>query len=63
VYTDLAEVMLLAGRTKDAAAALEQALDRYQRKQNLAMVNRIRTRLKALQPENKRHRRDIQEHA
>jgi tetratricopeptide (TPR) repeat protein len=49
VYADLAEVMLLAGNTEDATAALKQALDRYRRKENLAMVKQVRHRLNALQ--------------
>ena len=44
---DLAEV-LAAGRSKEAAAALEQALERYQRKKNLAMVAQVRVRLAEL---------------
>ena len=32
---DLAEVLLLAGRRDEAVAALEQALERYERKGNL----------------------------
>ncbi len=39
---DLAEVLAAAGRTDEAAAALEQALDRYERKKNLAMVAQVR---------------------
>jgi class 3 adenylate cyclase/tetratricopeptide (TPR) repeat protein len=42
---DLAEVLAAAGRTEDAAAALEQALERYERKKNLAMVAQVRPRL------------------
>ena len=34
-YADLAEVLLLGGKRDDAAAALEQALERYERKGNL----------------------------
>ncbi len=45
---DLAEV-LAAGRSEEAAAALEQALERYQRKKNLAMVAQVRVRLAELQ--------------
>ena len=33
VYADLAEVLLLAGKPDEAAAALEQALERYERKE------------------------------
>jgi tetratricopeptide (TPR) repeat protein len=45
---DLAEVLAAAGRTDEAAEALEQALDRYERKKNLAMVAQVQPRLKAL---------------
>jgi hypothetical protein len=34
VLGDLAEVLAAAGRTEEAAEALEQALERYQRKKN-----------------------------
>jgi class 3 adenylate cyclase/tetratricopeptide (TPR) repeat protein len=44
-FADLAEVLAAAGRTEDARAALEQALDRYERKKNLVMAERIRERL------------------
>ncbi len=37
-----------AGRTEEAAAALEQALDGYERKQNLAMLAQVRPRLEDL---------------
>ena len=46
-YADLAEVLLLSGKPDEAAAALEQALDRYERKENLVMARRIRDRLAA----------------
>jgi hypothetical protein len=46
---DLAEVLAAAGRTKEAVAALEQALERYERKKNLAMAARARERLGELQ--------------
>ena len=45
---DLAEVLAAAGRTDEAAQALEQALERYERKKNLAMAARVRPRLDAL---------------
>jgi tetratricopeptide (TPR) repeat protein len=45
---DLAEVLAAAGRTDAAAAALEQALERYERKKNLAMVEQVRPKLEAL---------------
>ncbi len=44
---DLAEVLLLGGKAGEAAAALEQALDRYERKGNLVMARRTRDRLAA----------------
>jgi class 3 adenylate cyclase/tetratricopeptide (TPR) repeat protein len=44
---DLAEVLLLSGKPSEAAAALEQALDRYERKGNLVMARRMRDRLVA----------------
>jgi class 3 adenylate cyclase/tetratricopeptide (TPR) repeat protein len=47
-YADLAEVLSLAGRHQEAAQALEQALERFQRKQNLVMAERTRRRLEAL---------------
>ncbi len=48
---DLAEVLSAAGRPDDAAAALEQALDRCRRKKNLAMAGRVRERLLELRAE------------
>ncbi|MDQ2983554.1 MAG: AAA family ATPase [Actinomycetota bacterium] len=45
---DLGEVLAAADRTDEAAAALEQALDRYERKKNLAMVAQVRPRFEAL---------------
>ena len=47
-YADLADVLLLAGRSDEAGAALEQALERYERKGSLAMAERTRDRLAAL---------------
>jgi tetratricopeptide (TPR) repeat protein len=47
-YCDLAEVLAAAGRTDEAVAALEQALERYERKKNLAMVAQVRPKLEAL---------------
>jgi tetratricopeptide (TPR) repeat protein len=47
---DLAEVLTAGGRSDEAAAALMQALDRYERKRNLAMARRVRARLAELQP-------------
>jgi tetratricopeptide (TPR) repeat protein len=42
---DLAEVLLLNGKADEAIAALEQALQRYERKENLVMAQRMRDRL------------------
>ncbi len=47
-YADLAEVVLLAGKPDEAAAALEQALARYERKGNLVSAQGVRTRLAEL---------------
>jgi tetratricopeptide (TPR) repeat protein len=47
-YSDLADVLVLAGRSEEAAVALEQALTRYERKENLVMASRSRERLQAL---------------
>jgi class 3 adenylate cyclase/tetratricopeptide (TPR) repeat protein len=44
---DLAEVLENAGRPQEAAAMLEQALERYERKRNVAMVAQVRQRLTA----------------
>jgi tetratricopeptide (TPR) repeat protein len=49
VYADLAEVLALDGRNEDAAAALEQALERYERKGNVVSTQRTQTRLAELQ--------------
>ena len=48
-YADLAEVLVLGGKPHEAAAALEQALARYQRKGNLVSTQRVQTRLVELQ--------------
>jgi tetratricopeptide (TPR) repeat protein len=45
---DLAEVLHAAGRNDEAAVALEQALERYERKKNVATVAQVRKRLAAL---------------
>jgi class 3 adenylate cyclase/tetratricopeptide (TPR) repeat protein len=45
---DLAEVLLLTGKPNEAAAALEQALARYERKGNLVSTQRAQTRLAEL---------------
>jgi DNA-binding SARP family transcriptional activator len=47
-FWDLAEVLLAASRRKAAAAALTQALERYERKKNLVMAERVRARLAEL---------------
>jgi tetratricopeptide (TPR) repeat protein len=46
--SDLAEVLHAAGRTDEAVAVLDQALDRYDRKRNLAQAAETRDRLVAL---------------
>ena len=45
---DLAEVLQLAGRTYEAAAALEQAVEQYERKRNLPLAEQARARLAEL---------------
>ena len=45
---DLAEVLAAAGRPGEATAALEQALERYERKKNLAMLAQVRPKLEGL---------------
>ena len=47
-YVDLSEVLCLAGRRTEAAAALEQALSLFERKGNLVMAGRVRDRLREL---------------
>jgi tetratricopeptide (TPR) repeat protein len=49
VYAALAEVLLLAGKADEAAAALEQALERYERKGNVVSAQRTRARLAELE--------------
>jgi hypothetical protein len=46
---DLAEVLLAAGRDEEAAAALTDALERYERKRNVPMARQVRERLAGLQ--------------
>jgi tetratricopeptide (TPR) repeat protein len=48
-YADLAEVLLLGGKADEAAAALEQALERYKRKENRVSAQRAQERLAELQ--------------
>jgi tetratricopeptide (TPR) repeat protein len=50
-YADLGEVLTLAGRLHEAAEALEQALSRYEAKENVVMAGRMRERLAALRAE------------
>jgi class 3 adenylate cyclase/tetratricopeptide (TPR) repeat protein len=45
---DLADVLAAAGRSDEAAASLEQALTRYERKKNLAMVAQVKPKLEEL---------------
>jgi tetratricopeptide (TPR) repeat protein len=47
-YADLGEVLLLGGKHDEAVVALEQALERYERKGNLVSAQRARTRLAEL---------------
>jgi class 3 adenylate cyclase/tetratricopeptide (TPR) repeat protein len=47
-YADLGEVLALAGRRKKAAEAFEEALARYEAKENLVMAGRVRERLGTL---------------
>ncbi len=49
VYADLAEVLSLVGRPAEAAGALEQALQRYERKGNRVSTQRAQARLAELQ--------------
>ncbi len=48
--SDLAEVLMLAGRTAEAVAAFREALALFERKGNLAMAERMTTRLRKLAP-------------
>jgi len=47
-FCDLGEVLAAAGRSDEAAAVLAQALERYERKKNLAMVAQVKPKLEAL---------------
>jgi class 3 adenylate cyclase/tetratricopeptide (TPR) repeat protein len=49
VLCDLAEVLHSAGRAGEATAALEQGLERYERKRNIARAKRARARLAEMQ--------------
>jgi hypothetical protein len=46
---DLADVLHAAGRHEEAAAALSDALDRYERKRNLPMARQVRKRIADLE--------------
>jgi tetratricopeptide (TPR) repeat protein len=48
-YADLGEVLALAGRADEAAAAFAEALARHERKENLVMAERTRARLAEMQ--------------
>jgi class 3 adenylate cyclase len=45
---DLAEILASTGRTDEAAAELDEALHRYERKKNVAMLTHVRSQLAAL---------------
>jgi tetratricopeptide (TPR) repeat protein len=47
---DLAEVLELAGRREEATAALNEALERYERKGALVLAQRVRERLAVFDP-------------
>jgi hypothetical protein len=44
-YLDLGEVLVLAARPDEAVAALEQAIERYERKGNLVSTRHAQARL------------------
>ena len=46
--SDLADVLAAAGRTREAVAALDQALERYERKENASAAGQVCPRLEAL---------------
>jgi class 3 adenylate cyclase/tetratricopeptide (TPR) repeat protein len=50
-YADLGHVLALAERPQEASVAIEEALGRYERKENLVMADRMRERLAALRAE------------
>ena len=58
-YWDLAEALAAAGRVDESAVALQEALERYRLKKNLAMVAQLTPRLEELrrlgQPNSSRH--------
>jgi tetratricopeptide (TPR) repeat protein len=49
-YCDLAEVLEAAGRREEAITVLQEALDRYERKEIVPLARGVRERLAALQP-------------
>ena len=51
VLWDLGEVLLAAGKNAEAADALAGALERYERKKNVAMAAQVRPRLQSLSAE------------
>jgi hypothetical protein len=50
-HADLGEVLLLTGKPDEAVAAIEQAVERYERKGNLASSRRAHTRLAEIHAE------------
>jgi class 3 adenylate cyclase/tetratricopeptide (TPR) repeat protein len=48
IYADAAEVFVIGGKRDDARAALEEALDRYERKGNVVSAARVQERLNDL---------------
>jgi hypothetical protein len=48
-FADLAEVLAAGGRTDEASSALEQAVERYERKGSVVSAGRARQRLMELQ--------------
>lgn len=44
-FDDLAEVLVVVGKADEAAEALEQALERFERKGNVVSAGRVRARL------------------
>ena len=48
VYADLAEVILLAGQPDQAAASLEQSIERYERKGSIVSTRGAEARLAAV---------------
>jgi class 3 adenylate cyclase/tetratricopeptide (TPR) repeat protein len=53
-YADLGMVLALAGRADEAGEALEQALERFERKENRVMAERMRNQLAALRKDGTR---------